>query len=285
MSTTATMPAVKAGLSRGWIEYRQSFSTLQDFFGYFASSLIFLTIAFTLNGEWDDTGVPVGATTLAGATGFLLTMSAMVTVAQVLATEREDGTLLRSKALPKGMLGYFVGKTVHIMLITLTSLAILLLPAFVLIDGFSAPGPARLITLVWVVLLAMLAVAPIGAIIGSLVTNPRLATGVMMVPLMGLMMISGTFFPITLLPQWVQWLGQVFPMYWINLGLRSVFLPDASVAVEIGESWRHLEAAGVLGIWAVVGLIVAPFVLRRMARRESGARVQAARQRAMQRAY
>ena len=54
-------------------------------------------------------------------------------------------------------------------------------------------------------------------------------------------------------------------------------------AVEIGGSWRHWETLGVLGAWAVVGLVLAPFVLRRMARRESGSRVEARRQRALQR--
>src|SRR5262249_24602783 len=60
-------------------------------------------------------------------------------------------------------------------------------------------------------------------------------------------------------------------------------LPDALSAVEIGGSWRHLETLGVLGAWAVAGLILAPIVLRRMARRESGSRVAERPERAMQR--
>ncbi|MDQ1014284.1 hypothetical protein QFZ43_000833 [Streptomyces afghaniensis] len=51
--------------------------------------------------------------------------------------------------------------------------------------------------------------------------------------------------------------------------------------VEIGESWRHLETVGVLGAWAVFGLLVAPLVLRRMARRESGSSIAARRERAL----
>jgi len=77
-------------------------------------------------------------------------------------------------------------------------------------------------------------------------------------------------------------LAQAFPLYWIGLGLRSAMLPDALAAAEPGGSWRHLETAGVLGLWAAAGLLLAPLVLRRMARRESGSAV-AARRRAMQR--
>ena len=43
--------------------------------------------------------------------------------------------------------------------------------------------------------------------------------------------------------------------------------------MEIGHSWRHLETLGVLGAWAIAGLVLAPILLRRMARRESGSSV------------
>jgi ABC-2 type transport system permease protein len=61
--------------------------------------------------------------------------------------------------------------------------------------------------------------------------------------------------------------------------MRSALLPGNMSIIEIDGSWRHLETVGVLGAWAVV----APIVLRRMARRESGSSVPARRQKAMQR--
>jgi hypothetical protein len=65
--------------------------------------------------------------------------------------------------------------------------------------------------------------------------------------------------------------------------MRSALLPASMAAAEIGGSWRHLETVGVLGLWAVAGLVLAPIVLRRMARRESGSRVAERREKAMQR--
>ena len=93
--------------------------------------------------------------------------------------------------------------------------------------------------------------------------------------------VSGVFYPITSLPVWLQWVGQVFPVYWLGLGMRSTMLPADAAAAEIGDSWRHLETFGMLGLWAVVGLALAPRVLRRMAERESGSAVEERRQRAM----
>ena len=43
----------------------------------------------------------------------------------------------------------------------------------------------------------------------------------------GLTTISGIFYPITHLPVFLQWTGQVFPMYWLGLGMRSALLSSA----------------------------------------------------------
>jgi ABC-2 type transport system permease protein len=72
-------------------------------------------------------------------------------------------------------------------------------------------------------------------------------------------------------------------MYWLGLGMRSALLPNAMATVEVAHSWRHLATFGVLSAWAVAGLVLAPVVLRRMARRESGSNVAARREKAMRR--
>src|ERR1700689_5179143 len=99
----------------------------------------------------------------------------------------------------------------------------------------------------------------------------------------GLTAISGVFYPITHLPVFLQWTGQVFPLYWLGLGMRSALLPHALAAVAVGHSWRHLSTVGALSAWAIAGLVLAPVVLRRMARRESGSNVAARREKAMRR--
>jgi ABC-2 type transport system permease protein len=100
---------------------------------------------------------------------------------------------------------------------------------------------------------------PIGAVIGSLAKSPDTVNGLVTLPIIGVTAISGIFYPIFALPGWVQAIAQVFPIYWLGLGVRSAFLP------------------------ALVGLVLAPVVLRRMARKESGSNMAARRQRALQR--
>jgi len=161
---------------------------------------------------------------------------------------------------------------------TLMSQCFVLIPSLFLLDGISI----KWFTLIWVIALGLIATLPLGAVAGSLFSNPR-NSGLIMLPVMGLVAISGIFYPISSMPEWVQGVAQVFPIYWLGLGMRSAMLPENLSAVEIGESWRHLETLGVLGTWAVAGLLIAPMVLRRMARRESGSSVAERRERAMQR--
>jgi ABC-2 type transport system permease protein len=132
-----------------------------------------------------------------------------------------------------------------------------------------------------VLVLAMLATMPVGAVLGSVLTNPR-NIGVVMVPLLALFGVSGIFFPVTEAPEWFQRIAQVFSVYWLGLGMRAALLPDEFAAMEIGNSWRYVKTFCALGAWAVLGLLLAPVVLRRLARKESGSVIEERWKAAMQ---
>jgi ABC-2 type transport system permease protein len=273
------LAATRAGLSRGGIELRNSMRDAQDLWGVLFPTLILLAVIFFTRGSTvPGTSFSLGARTLPSTLGMSLVFTGLLGITQQLIVDREDGTLLRAKAIPDGMVGYLIGKIVLIAGTAGISFVLQLLPGAFLVDGLEP----HWFTLLWVVLIGLVATMPIGAILGSLIDNPR-NIGLLMLPMMGLIAISGIFYPITNFPAWLQGLAQVFPVYWLGLGMRSGLLPDGLAAVELGGTWRHLETLGVLGAWAVLGLALAPAVLRRMAQRESGSAVAARRQKAMQR--
>lgn len=273
------MTAARAGLLRGKAEIRQTLTNSQDLWNYFFPTAIFLVVMFFMrDATVPGTDFSLGSRTLPSIIGMGIAFGGLVTLMMSLAIEREDGTLLRAKAVPNGMLGYLVGKIVSVSGMTIVSQLFVLIPSLFMLEGISMSW----FTLVWVLVLGLVATLPLGAVAGSLFSNPR-NSGLIMLPVMGLVAVSGIFYPISSMPDWVQSVAQVFPIYWLGLGMRSAMLPEGLAAVEIGESWRHLETVGVLGAWAVAGLLVAPMVLRRMARRESGSSVAERRERAMQR--
>lgn len=273
--------AARAGLSRGWIEFKQTLTTPGDLIAFLIMTGGFLTaMIWTRHTHVPGTNFSLGTTMLVSVLGLDVGVYGVVAISDLLVIEREDGTLLRAKAIPNGMVGYLAGKVVNISGQIACAVAITLLTGALLLAGLAIDSPGSWLTVAWVLVLGLLATLPLGAVLGSLFPSQRSAALIVLM-LAGLAAISGIFYPITHLPTFLQWIGQAFPMYWLGLGMRSALLPNAMAAVEVGHSWRHLATLGVLSAWAVAGIVLAPIVLRRMARRESGSTVAARREKAM----
>lgn len=276
--------AARAGLSRGWIEFKQTLTTPRDLTTILITTGTFLAVmTWTRHAHVPGTRFSLGAATLVSVLALDVVYYGVVNMGDLIVVEREDGTLLRAKAIPNGMLGYLLGKVVNFSGQIAFVFAIMLLAGAFLFTGLAISSPGSWLTLAWVLVLGLLATLPLGAVLGSLFPSQRSAGPWWLLLLAGLAAISGIFYPITHLPVFLQWTGQAFPMYWLGLGMRSALLPNAMAAVEVGHSWRHLVTFGVLSAWAIAGLVLAPAVLRRMARRESGSTVAARREKAMQR--
>ncbi|MGA9747687.1 MAG: ABC transporter permease [Nocardioides sp.] len=274
--------AARLGLRRGLTEFVQSLKSSQDQWFYLFTAG--LAVGYLWIRRDADTGVPgleFASVALPSLLGALIAFGVVIGPAYSLAMEREDGTLLRHRAVPDGLIGYFSGQMLLQTLGLLPQLVVILVPSFLLFDGLMA-HPSGWFTVLWVIALGLLASLPIGMVIGSLVPGVQKVGMWGMLPVMVLAGISGIFYPIQQLWGWVQVVAQVFPMYWMGLGMRSAFLPDGAAAAEIGESWRTVETVAVLGVWAVLGAVVTPVVLRRMARRQTGSQVQAAREATLQ---
>jgi ABC-2 type transport system permease protein len=278
---SAATIAVRSGVRRGLIELRQAFTGMELVGQLLWPAATLVAVFFLRDLPIGGTGYELGMIILPGVLGMFVALGLLLVVQQ-LAADREDGTLLRAKATPGGIRAYLVGKIVQISGTILAYLAILLIPGAFLVAGLDLADPVSWITFAWVLVLGLVATQTIGAMLGSLIATPR-GAGYLSLPVLGLIAISGIFAPITGLPEWLQSVAQLFPIYWLGLGMRAAFLPDEAMVVEIGASWRLLETAAVLGAWAIAGLILAPIVLRRMARRESGSRVAERRERALQR--
>ncbi|HLK76315.1 MAG TPA: ABC transporter permease [Streptosporangiaceae bacterium] len=278
---SAWWTAVRAGFERGWIELKQTYTN--------ADSLIptvivlagfILVMLITRRTVVPGTHFSLGTTMLVSLIGMNVGVNGLATMGALLATEREDGTLLRAKATPNGMAGYLIGKIVAVSGVIVIGVVTTFIPGSFLFHGLAVGSATAWLTLIWVLALGLVATLPMGAVLGSLFPSARSA-GLITLAIGGITAVSGIFYPITHLPQWLQVIGQVFPLYWLGLGMRSALLPVSLASVEIGHSWRHLATFGVLGAWAGAGLLVAPVLLRRMARHESGSAVAARREKAM----
>ena len=280
--SSPVLHAVRLGMRRGRTEFVQSLRSSQDqWFYLFTAFLVVGYLYLRRDTPVEGTDLMLPSVALPSILGGLLTFGLVIGPAYSLAMEKEDGTLLRAKAVPNGLVGYFAGQLVLHSAGIMPQMVAILVPSFLLFDGLMA-NPSGWFTVVWVLVLGLLATLPIGMMIGALVPGVQKVGMWGMLPIMVLGGISGIFYPIQALWGWVQVVAQVFPMYWLGLGMRSAYMPDSAASVELGDSWRTLETVAVLGAWALIGAVVAPTLLRRMARRQSGSQVAAAREAATQ---
>jgi ABC-2 type transport system permease protein len=275
--------AVRLGVRRGLTELGQSLRSPQDQGYYIFTALAVVGyLMIRRDDEVAGSDLLVPAVSLPSILGGLIAFGVVIGPAYALAMEREDGTLLRHKAVPHGLRGYFTGQLVLQSASVLPQMLIILVPSFFLFDDVMSRGAEGWLTVLWVLPLGVLALMPLGMIIGALVPGTQKVGTWGMLPVLLLAGISGIFYPVQELWGWLQVIAQVFPMYWLGLGLRSAFLPDSAAALEIAGSWRTGWTALVLAGWSAAGWIVTPIVLRRMARRQSGSQVAAAREAALQ---
>ncbi|WP_030021580.1 ABC transporter permease [Streptomyces monomycini] len=273
MRGTGPQRILRAGVRRGGIELRQLARNKKELSGHLANVVVALVLATTISGTVPGTELSMGHLMMVGFCAYLLFQLGVLTVPQMLVTEREEGALLRLRATPGGIPAYLVAKALLILGTAVGSLVLLLAAGAVLADGPLPASPAQWLTLLWVTGLGLLAVVPLGAAIGAVLPNPREALALVVLPSMALLIISGTMFPLSRMPQLVQQTASVFPLKWMAQGLRSALLPDSAVAAEASGSWQLPTVALVLTAWAVVGFLLAVPLVRRTTRRESGSRL------------
>lgn len=283
MNTRLTPAILRAAAAQAWISLKRKYTTWTGLSTLIWAPIMLCVLWFLRDTDFRDL-VPAAGFVLAGFLAFGIIAGAVMGLAGETQQEREDGTLLRAKAVPHGMTGHLVAK----LLAAPVDLVLPVLPLIVLgplvVPGVLPTDAGSWLLLAVVFLLATASMLPWGAVLGS-VFRTMVGLGVAMLLIYGLAAIAGLFFPITALPTWLQWIGQATPINWIGLGVRRALLPDSAAAVEIGGVWRTELVVVVLLAWAVVGLLLAPVLLRRMARRQSGSAVAAARERVMARGY
>lgn len=246
--------------------------------------VVVLAVLWFVRDSVIDGAVGVSAWVFSGMLAFSLIAGAAIGVSAEIQQEREDGTLMRAKAVPNGVTGHLLAKLVVAVVDTAIPVVPMVVGAAIILPDLLPSDPTRWLLFVLVYALATAAMLPWGAVMGSLFRS-AIGLGVASLGLYALAIIAGLFYPLTMLPAALQVVGQFTPHYWIGLGIRTVLLDDAAMGLEVGGSWRTPQMVVVLVAWAVVGLLLAPVLLRRMARRTSGSAVAEARERVLNRGY
>lgn len=275
--------AVEVGLRRGLTETLLSLRSPQDQAFYVFSAVATVGYLYLRrNTRIEGTDLAFATLTLPSILAATMAFGLIVGPMFQLTTEREDGTLLRARAVPHGVDGYVAGQVLFHSASIAPGLLVILLPSALLFGDLMERGAHGWLWVLVMLALGAVALLPIGLSLGAVVPDVRRASTWGMLPLLVLIGISGIFVSMQSMWGWVQGIAQLFPVYWLGLGMRSAFLPESAASLEIGGSWRTTETVLVLAAWGVAGAVVTPRLLRRMARRQSGAAMAEAREAAAQ---
>jgi ABC-2 type transport system permease protein len=277
--------ATISGMRRGWREWLISLRNPGDVTYTLVGIVIAVVVVYLYR---NDTLMPAVATpmavyVLASVLAVQLVFASAYALATLLATEREDGTLLRMKSLPYGLRAYAIGLITRSLLeFTATATVTTVFGVVLLWPGLTL-SVIDVLILLGVLILGIAALTSFGFVIGSIFRSPRAVGGWGLIVVGGLVWVSGLIQPLSTMAPWAQVLGQASPLYWLGLGIRSSFLPDDFTVIELGGDWRLSLVFPILAAWAAAGLVLAPVLLSRMARRETISTVERGRERALQR--
>lgn len=194
-------------------------------------------------------------------TGILTTCLQNLTIS--VATERERGYLKRLSGLPAPAWAYVASKCLSNAVLALANATMLMLVAHYALD-IDMPSTGRAWGLYATTTLLMIsACTALGLAIGRLRPNARAASGVITPVVIILQFVSGIFFPLGQLPDWMVHTFSVLPVRWSAELMRESFLPADFALAEPTGTWETGKGLAILVAWLVAGVAAAIVITRR----------------------
>ncbi|WP_394255524.1 ABC transporter permease [Pseudoclavibacter helvolus] len=256
------------GLRRISFELRGYFrQTDQVFFVFLFPLVMFALFASIFSGETvvDDprfADVTMSQYYLTGMLAMAILLSGMQFLGIDIATEKHEGGLARLGATPLSPVSFFMGK-IGLVLITCTLQLALVMTLGVVAFDITLPDSSELwMRFAWLSLLGIFCFASLGIAISAIPRSARSASAIVLPLVLVPQFLSGIYVQFSVLPEWMQQLSNLFPLAGLVRGMRSVFLPDAFAAAEVGGTWGLGSAALTLSVWTVIGLVASLLTFR-----------------------
>ncbi|MFP5042773.1 ABC transporter permease [Parasediminibacterium sp. JCM 36343] len=181
---------------------------------------------------------------LPGQIGFSLLFSTLFGIAFTFFNLREQLVLKRFYATPVNRLNILLGIGFSRIFFQLINVLVLISVGHFFIGFTLAHGFATFIEMVLMSVLFLLMLMGVGLIFSSIVKNDTMIPLMINIFSLPQMLLSGTFFPITVFPVWLQNCCKILPLTHFNLAMRKISFEGTSIL----ECWQNI---GVLGLWIV----------------------------------
>ena len=183
-----------------------------------------------------------------GIVAVLIMITAFILTSIAIIREKEDGTMEQLIVTPLKSYEFIIGKTIPYIII---SLALMVAVTGVAIYWFEIPFKGSFFLLFIATCLFLLSTMGIGLFISTISSTKQQAMMTAFFFILPFFMLSGFVFPISNMPEVVQWLTYLNPLRFFLVILRNIFLKGVGFDVL----WPQYLALTILGIIVFSGAI------------------------------
>ncbi len=247
---------LRIGLLRGGLEIKQFMRQRESV----VFTLLFpVMLLFIFGSVFKDNiapGVTFSRYFVAGMIASGLVNTGFQQLAITIPMERDSGTLKRLRGTPMSPVSYFIGKVILVTVSMLVQVAMLLGFGLAFFGLHLPSSGERWLRFIWLVVLGSICATVLGIAFSSVPKSGRGASAIVSPIVIVLQFFSGVFFLFSSLPKWMQDFAALFPLKWLTLGMRSIFLPDNFAIKEVAHSWETGRTILVLVAWTIAGTLI-----------------------------
>lgn len=181
-----------------------------------------------------------------GLLGVVITMTMVMITGLAITRERERGTMENLLSMPTRPFEVLSGKIIPYILVGYVQVTLILLVARFL---FAVPMVGSLPLLIVVSLVFIAANLAMGITFSTVATNQLQAVQMTFFFFLPSLLLSGFMFPYRGMPQWAQYLGEVFPLTHFLRIVRGILLKGNSFEDVALELWQ-------IGLFAAIALFI-----------------------------
>jgi ABC-2 type transport system permease protein len=175
-----------------------------------------------------------------GIIAMAIMTSALSNALNMNAELRQKGILRKLAATPVTRTEWLVSSILYQLVLSVVSTAAILLVSFLVFN-------VRLHVDLWlpvIVVVEVIAFVGIGMMLTPLAKEAESASAVANAVLFPMMFLSGTFFPVEMMPSFLQRVAKVLPLYYVNEALRAAMIfADGAAALRCGGILAAFAAA------------------------------------------
>lgn len=192
---------------------------------------------------------------LPGQVGFSILFATLFGIAFTFFTLREQLVLKRFYASPVRRINILVGIGVSRLFFQLLNVTVLILFGHFFLNFTLQHGAATFIEMVLLSVIMLFLLMGVGLIFSSIAKNDTSIP--LLINLFGFpqMLLSGTFFPITVFPKWLQQICNILPLTQFNNAMRKISFDGLHL-------WDCMKEIGILAVWITITYIIVARVIK-----------------------